>query len=120
MRIKRDDDSSAVMLSGMLLGGHDDLPMSEVNSVENADCKGQRAVDGGESVDRAKNLHGASCSLYPQRKEIARRRTKPPGEGYFRLLRVLQKDFRRLAFSSFRVLVTLVWSVPTRVFITSP
>lgn len=62
MRIERDNDSGAVVLGGVLLGGFDDLLMPEVHSVENSDCERQRAGDGGEGVDGAENLHaGMTC-----------------------------------------------------------
>lgn len=39
MRFKRDDDSGAVMLGSVLLGGCDDFLVSEVDAVENSDCE---------------------------------------------------------------------------------
>lgn len=79
-------------------------------------------MDGGEGVDRTKGLHGGELQSLP----AAHRDRKAKGafarvEGdYFKLLRVPQNEVRMLLPVSFRVLETEVWSVPTRVFITSP
>jgi hypothetical protein len=65
MRIERYNNSGAVVLGGMLLGGFDDFLMSEMHTIENTDCERQRTMNGGEGIDGAENLHAGGLDPLP-------------------------------------------------------
>jgi hypothetical protein len=61
MGIEGDDDSSAVMLGRVLLGGSNHLLVAEVEAIKHTHGECQGAGNGGEGVDGAENLHAVEA-----------------------------------------------------------